>query len=79
MAVLRMTAEQRKRSLEFVAVEIAKQSGLSTLTWQVVAQRAGVSEMTVRRYFGTRDSLWRFVLGEVPSLRTEALRLGVQV
>lgn len=52
--------------VEATAVELAREAGLSALTHQRIAERAGLSRSTIYRYWPTRDDLVLAAISGMP-------------
>lgn len=79
---MRLSGNARRSNLAHAGLMIAENEGLICVTAEKVAERAGVSVATVRRYFHTLDELRQAVVDRSETtnpIRIDALALGLSV
>jgi AcrR family transcriptional regulator len=61
----RLSAEERRREIVRVAIQLFSQRGFRGTTTKEIAQAAGVSEAIIFRHFATKEELYRAIIDQV--------------
>ncbi|WP_212524095.1 TetR/AcrR family transcriptional regulator [Actibacterium sp. MT2.3-13A] len=65
MARIRKSAEERRAQIIEVTLDLLSQVGVERLSTALVAERVGVTQAALFRYFPTKNELWEAVLSEI--------------